>query len=238
MVVCKKCSEKITKNYCSNCGTPKNIERIDFYYILSQLASIFTLQKGIFFTIKEVFIRPNKSIKNFILYDRNSLVKPIIFLFLTSFIYALINRLLNIEILRIEVDSNEILKYSFLKILEDNIAYMNIIFIFFIAMWLRLFFRKQSFNFFEILILLCFVIGNVLLMSSIFNIIQSLVNIELQYISFIIVGSYTIYSIFVFFGDKKIKSLVKVLGAYVLGILTATLLITIVETIIHKLTNV
>ncbi|MBS9774419.1 MAG: DUF3667 domain-containing protein [Tenacibaculum sp.] len=238
MTKCKKCNEEIIKNYCPNCGIPKKIERIDFYYILSQLASIFTLQKGIFYTIKEVFIRPNKSIKNFILYDRNSLVKPIIFLFLTSFIYALINRLLNIEILRIEVDSNEILKYSFLKILEDNIAYMNIIFIFFIAMWLRLFFRKQSFNFFEILILLCFVIGNVLLMSSIFNIIQSLVNIELQYISFIIVGSYTIYSIFVFFGDKKTKSLVKVLGAYVLGILTATLLITIVETIIHKLTNV
>jgi len=60
----------------------------------------------------------------------------------------------------------------------------------FIAIWTKLFFGKYSYNFFEILILLCFTMGMGMLIFAIFAIIQGLTKIDLMQIAGIVSIAY------------------------------------------------
>lgn len=81
----------LTGQYCAQCGQPAQVRRINGRYIIDELRNIFFLEKGIFYTIKELLIRPGKNIRKFLLHDRHRLVKPIVFIILTSLIYSLSN---------------------------------------------------------------------------------------------------------------------------------------------------
>ncbi|TNE71436.1 DUF3667 domain-containing protein, partial [bacterium] len=89
MDICKKCNYEHNGNYCPNCGHPLKLERINGRYILSEIASILNFQKGILYTIKELLIRPGQNIRSYISEDRNRLVKPIMFILITSLVYTL-----------------------------------------------------------------------------------------------------------------------------------------------------
>ena len=53
--------------------------------------------KGILYTIKELLIRPGKSVRDFIGDNRSSLLKPIIFIIITSLIYSIIEHFFHLE---------------------------------------------------------------------------------------------------------------------------------------------
>ena len=94
---CKNCNSELNGNYCSNCGNPAILKRIDLHYIKNETSALFYLEKGFFYTIKELIIRPGQNIRKFIAEDRNRLVKPITFLIVTSLIYTLIVNFFDIE---------------------------------------------------------------------------------------------------------------------------------------------
>ena len=157
---CKNCKTEVTKNYCPNCGTPITLPRINGRYIFKAITSVLNFDKGILLTIKEILIRPGQNVKHFIHEDRNRLVKPLIFIIICSLIYTVAQHLLHFE--DAYVDYGEFEGSSVAKIfdwIKANYGYANILMAIFIAMWIKLFFRKYNYNFFEILILLCFVIG-------------------------------------------------------------------------------
>ena len=79
----------------------KTLERIDGKYIWKEIVSVLNFDKGIFYTIKEIFLRPGKTIQEFLLYDRKRLVKPILFIIIMSLVYTII-RLLQLQISTIE----------------------------------------------------------------------------------------------------------------------------------------
>lgn len=84
--LCEQCQYKMTGKFCSNCGRPKQLQRIDGKYIISEISSVLNFDKGIFFTIKELLLRPGQNVHNFIHKDRNRLVKPVIFIIIHSLI--------------------------------------------------------------------------------------------------------------------------------------------------------
>ena len=45
------------------------LERIDGAYILKEIGGVLNFEKGILYTIKELFLRPGKAVLEFILYD-------------------------------------------------------------------------------------------------------------------------------------------------------------------------
>lgn len=49
---CKQCDSELFDDYCSHCGTPKKLNRINGQYILSELESVLNFDKGILFTIR------------------------------------------------------------------------------------------------------------------------------------------------------------------------------------------
>ena len=229
---CKNCNSEISGNYCSNCGRPAQLKRIDATYIKNGLGHLLHLEKGFFHTIKELIIRPGKSVREFLLENRNRLVEPVIFLIISSLLYTLIVNFFHIEGRYISFESTEDSTLSTIfNWLQSQYGYINLTIGIFMAFWTKIFFRKYGYNYFEILILLCFVMGIQMLISSLFGIIEVFAKIHLQQAATMIGLIYISWAIGQFF-ENKLKNYLKVFVAYILGaILFAILVIFIGVTI-------
>lgn len=230
---CKNCKAEIKQNYCSNCGQASKIKRIDGHYIAHEIGQILNFDRGILFTIKELLIRPGKNIRTFVSENRNRLVKPIIFIIVTSLIYSLINHFFHIEdgYVNFEETKQSATGYIF-KWVQDHYGYANIIMGIFIASWAKLFFRKYNYNFFEILILLCFVMGIGMLIYAVFALIQGITHIDLTQVGGILGFIYSAWAIGQFFDKRKFSNYIKALFSYLLGFLTFSLTAILIGTLI------
>ena len=179
-MTCKNCNTEIIYNFCPNCGQPSVLKRIDGHYIAHEIEHVLHFDRGILFTVRELFINPGQSIRNYISENRSRLVKPVIFIILTSLIYTLISHFFHVEDEYVKYEGLE--ETAFVKILgwmQRNYGYMNIMTGMFIAVWLKVFFKKYEYNFFELLIMLCFVLGISMLIFAFFALIEGTLNIKL-----------------------------------------------------------
>jgi hypothetical protein len=118
------------------------------------------------------------------------------------------------------------------KWIQDHYGYANIIMGIFIAFWTKLLFRKYNYNFFEILILLCFVMGIGMLIYSFFSLFQGLFQIDLIQIAGILGFLYSAWAIGQFFDKSKFLNYVKALFSYFIGFLTFSLTAILIGTLI------
>lgn len=88
MTNCKNCDNQITDKYCPNCGQSATLKRIDKHYISHEIQHLLHFEKGVFYTAKELLIRPGNSIREFIGENRNKHMKPVAFLILTSLLIS------------------------------------------------------------------------------------------------------------------------------------------------------
>lgn len=218
---CTNCATEITTNFCANCGQAKSLKRIDAHYIVHEIEHILHFERGILYTIRELAIHPGKNIRKYLSENRSRLVKPIIFIIITSLIYTLFTHFFHID--DSYVKYHEVKKSSVTPIiawLQGHYGYANILMGVFIAWWLKLFFRKSYFNFYETLILLCFVMGMGMLIFSLFVIFQGITHINVMTLAGVIAIIYSTWAIGQFFEQKKFSSYFKALAAYILGMIT------------------
>ena len=226
---CKNCNAEIHSKFCPDCGQPAKLKRIDGKYILHEIEHVVHFERGILYTIKELITNPGRNIRNYLSENRSRLVKPIIFIIITSLIYTLTVSVFHIEdgYVKFEGDEGTVTaQFKITKWIQTHYGYANLIMGMFIALWIKLFFRKYEFNFFEILILLCFVMGMGMLIYSFFGFLQGVTNINLMSIAGIVGVAYCSWAIGNFYGKTQIRSYVKALSAYILGMLTFALLAT------------
>ena len=229
---CVNCNEPVTGNYCSNCGQPAKLKRIDGRYIIQEIGSFFYADKGMLYTIKKVLLSPGESVNRFLSEDRNRYMKPITFLFATSLVYTFVCYFYHIgaKDFYINQQSTEIELFPtvnlFLQWMIDYQGYAGIISGFFVAFFVKIFFRKSGYNIFEIFILLCFISGISALFSSVVIIIQSAVHLNFMNIIGLIWMIYYAWAIGQFFNKKKAGSYIKafiacMLGYFIFGIIVA-----------------
>ena len=231
---CKNCNEPINGNYCSNCGQPAKLRRIDMHYIISEIADFFFAHKGMIYTIKNVLIRPGESVRRFISEDRFRFVKPITFLILTSLVYTLVLHLFSIDAKEFLLQEQKEVPTAnlFINWIIDNSGYTNIIIGFIVAFWVKLFFRKSGYNLYEIYILLCFIFGIMMLFSSVMMILQGVLHLKLILFSNIVFFIYNSWAIGQFFDRRKVGSYVKAFISCLLAYLIFGILVGIVATFI------
>ncbi|WP_199120116.1 DUF3667 domain-containing protein [Pedobacter sp. ASV28] len=221
---CKNCNEETSKNYCANCGQPTKLKRIDSHYIQHEIEHVLHFEKGILYTIKELLLRPGQNIKEFITENRSRLVKPIIFIIISSLIYSIIAHFFHIKDSYVNLDGTKnSATFSINNWIRSHYGYSNIIMAIFISFWLKIFFKKAGYNLFEILILLCFIMGMGMLIFSVFAILEGLTKFHLMQISAVIFLIYSTWAIGQFFDKRKITSYLKACAAYVLGMATFSL---------------
>lgn len=227
---CRSCTAELTGNYCVNCGQPAKLKRIDGHYIVHEIEHVLHFDKGILYTIRELLIRPGESVQRFLSGDRNRLVKPIIFIVITSLIYSLINHFFHIEqgYVSYQYDGmKDSTIFMMLDWIQNHYGYANILMGGFIAGWLKLFFRKYQYNFFEILILLCFVMGIGMLISAIVAIFEGILQVHLLQYAGMLMLIYSAWSIGQFFDKTKLVNYFKGMMAYLIGTLCFYILLCI-----------
>jgi hypothetical protein len=234
---CKNCKTEVNKNFCPNCGTQISLPKINGRYIFNEITSLFSFDKGMLFTIKELLIRPGQSVNCFINEDRNRLIKPLMFLIICSLFYTFAQQLLHFED---SYASNGGLEASsavtiITEWIQTHYGYANIIMAIFIALWMKLLFRKYNYNFFEIVILLCFLMGIGMLIYMIFGIIDSSTEIRVLHFGGIIGIIYVSWASGQFFDKKKKANYFKAALSYLLGMITFVLTATILGVVIDLL---
>ena len=225
MTNCKSCSAVLAGNFCSNCGHPAKTKRIDGHYIMHEIEHVLHFEKGILYTVKELLIKPGTSVKEFLAENRSRLVKPIIFIIITSLIYTLITHFFHIEegYINFSLDKNSAIT-AISSWIQNHYGYANILMGIFIAFWLKVFFRKHDYNFFETLILLCFIMGMGMLIYAFVALAEGITKIKLMQVAGVLGTIYFTWALGQFYDKNKAGSYIKALIAYLLGMLTFSLL--------------
>ena len=211
----------MSEEFCSNCKQTVKPKRIDGRYIIQEVEHVLHFERGILHTIRELLIRPGQNIKNFIHENRSRLVKPVIFIIVTSLIYTLTSHFFHIEEGYIKFDNAKGPEANVINNwVQSHYGYANIIMGAFIAFWLKIFFKKYDYNFFELLIVLCFVLGMEMLLFSIFALFEGLSKFHLMQIAAIVVFIYFSWAVGQFFDKTKAVSYIKAFVSYMLGMIT------------------
>lgn len=98
--ICKNCNNDFNGHFCNICGQPAETHEMNFHFLWHDIQhGLFHFDKGIFFTIKELFTRPGYSIKEFIDGMRVKHFKPISLVILLAGIYGFLYHYFHINIL-------------------------------------------------------------------------------------------------------------------------------------------
>lgn len=224
METCINCNNFVIENFCSKCGNPNKIKKIDFHYIVHEFQHLLHFEKGFHFTTWQMLIKPGKTIRTYLFENRNKFVKPIAYLFFASLIFSIIISFLfkgNIGILNVSRIS-PLKNYVDLKVIDywlsSHIAYNIIIVGFFTAPWLVLFSRKRKYNIFEMLVVMSYVLATGLLVMVPLFILDKYLKVFGDLILIFIL--FQTWSIGQFFGEKNFLNYLKSFFALILGALT------------------
>jgi len=170
-MICKNCASKTSSNFCADCGQRTSVDKINFRYFQDAISNnILQINKGLFFTVKELFTRPGYSIKEYIEGKRKLHFNPLSYVLVFSTIYFLFSKFIgNATIINdfmegfygadgIGLEGER--ETSIITMLMDNYAYTTLLLIPLYALSSYIIFRKEGYNYFEHLVLNCFITGH------------------------------------------------------------------------------
>jgi hypothetical protein len=183
IVHCKNCGHNFHGNFCSECGQNAHTERIDSHFFLHDIPhSVLHIDKGFFYTFKELIVRPGHSIREYLEGKRVRHFRPLAYLLLLSTISTLVDKACIYLKEQEYLAKGLAMTYSqsfFSKYI--SLFFMLMIPIMSLASWFV--FRRQKYNFWEHLLLDTYIVAQ-------FNIVLMLIHIAFY---FGIGGSFTPY---------------------------------------------
>jgi hypothetical protein len=201
------------------------LKRINGQYISHEIQHLLHLEKGFLFTVKELLLRPGKAIRAFIFEDREKYVKPVVFLIFCSVVFNLMMyyskiqwNYFNIDQIRFGEFKNNLRTKEIGAWTKGHLGYTNLIMGIFIGFGIKLFFRKEGYNVFEIFVALCYILGEAMLINGLL-----LVSIKVFKTTIFVIPAISSYFIYIvwavgqFFGEKKTLNYVKAALSYILG---------------------
>ena len=169
MVDCLNCRTQFEGNFCPNCGQSNNVSRMDFHTLWHDIQhGMFHFDKGVFFSLKELIIRPGKSIREYIEGKRVRHFKPISMLIVLATLYGLmyhysgINLYFDAPKLSDTIESGKIPEkmVEMIKMVSQinewvgtHYAFASLSLLLFFSLGSFLAFRKAGFNFVEHIVL-------------------------------------------------------------------------------------
>jgi hypothetical protein len=196
------------------------LKRINSGYIWHEFQHILHFERGFLYTMKGLMLQPGKTVREFLLEDRTKAVKPIIFILVISTVVTLVLKNTGDKMYFFSTDSfnNRETTGKIYEWFNHNIGYSFIIMGIYITFWVKLFFRKHPYNFWELLVSFCYFIGQSLFIFFILIMVLNNINLPFKvelgkYIGFI----YLFWATGQFFGEKKFINYVKSTIAIILG---------------------
>lgn len=162
---CLNCGHSIADaQYCSQCGQKSDTERINGHFLLHEIQhGIIHIDKGIFYTIKELAVRPGDTIREFIEGKRARHFRPLMFLFVLAGIYGFLHHSLHLNPNRISgSQASQITEWA---ASHYSLTELMILPVFSFSTWLS--FRKWDYNYIEHIVLNAFIAGQRLIIGMI-----------------------------------------------------------------------
>lgn len=157
-------------------------------------------------------------------------MKPVAFLVITSLIYTVLAHFFHLDEIGDEKSPfGQSSVGTIMEWIQSHYGYANLVMSIFIVMWTMLFFRKYGYNFFEISMLICFVMGEGMLLLSLDVIIAGSISKGIfNAILYVIFLVYPTFAIGQFFDKSKAINYVKALLAYLLGFISFEIVVIVV----------
>ena len=157
---------------------------------------------------------------------------------MTSLLYTLTSNYFHIEeeLINFEVVGKSAVG-SILQWMQANYGDASILTGIFIAIWLKVFFKKYKYNFYELLIMLCFVQGISMLIFTIFAFLEGVSNFKLLSFAGILGVIYMTWAIGNFFEGRKFWNYAKALLSFFLATMTLYAIIILIGIAIGILTK-
>lgn len=126
---CKNCNTELNSKYCPNCGQPSELKKINGHYIIHEIEHVLHFERGILYTIKKLLTNPGQSIRSYLTENRSKLVKPIIFIIVTSLIYTLLIHFFHVDdgYVKYREATKQTTTSLIVKWVQDHYGYANII---------------------------------------------------------------------------------------------------------------
>jgi hypothetical protein len=164
---CLNCGATVSASFCPDCGQKTATHRLNWHYVWHDIPhSVFHLDKGFLFTIRQMTLRPGKAVNEFLDGKRVNYFRPLMFLIITGsmagLIYLKTGTLLTNNFARDE-ETAQVLKL----VQQMQGKYFNLVTILLIpiqAFWLWLFYKKER-NYVEIFTALFLITGQLNLLS-------------------------------------------------------------------------
>lgn len=170
---CKNCQALTVGNYCSNCGQATDTHRLSAHYLWHDIQHhLLHFDKGVFYTIKELFTRPGYSIREYIEGKRIKHFRPISLVILLATLYGILSLYFHTDVaggIKYEFSENGAAAFQRLNewASQHYVAYMMIA-LPFSALGSFLAFRSQRYNFVEHFVMAAFLLGQALVVMLLF----------------------------------------------------------------------
>ncbi len=168
---CKNCSSPLVGKYCIECGQAANTHQINAHFLWHDIQhGLMHFDKGILFSLKELFIRPGATIREYLEGKRVWHFKPLSMLILLATIYGLLYHFFHIGFDKSSFGrgfnaginqggSKSPLKFNLEAIndwIASHYALIALIQLPFYALASRIAFRKSGYNYVEHLVMNAF----------------------------------------------------------------------------------
>ena len=175
---CKNCENIFEGKFCNNCGQKSSVKRIDFQFLLNEIPNtIFQVNRGFFFTVKELALRPGRSISAFLEGKRIHHYKPLAFLLVTTTLYVLVTFLFGKISFTNDIisgvkegfveSSRAVENLNALEWIANHEAYFLMMIIPIYSLSTYLVFIKSRYNYFEHLVINFFISGQQMLLYAV-----------------------------------------------------------------------
>ena len=205
----------------------KEIKRLTFSLLINQAFSFFNFEKGYLNSIYLLIKNPGKHIRAYLSIQRERLINPFKFYFISGSIYAFVFlKLFNTN--KDKMESEDISASEFKSIFLDFIHIWFLVFVVFITLYSYLFFKKSSgYNLVENLIFNLYVMAVILIVSSILSPLELIFEYQ-EIILNLIPLLYFIYAYISFFKGNYFKTTFLLFLSLILGVITLAVTIVFV----------
>ncbi|MEN2488846.1 DUF3667 domain-containing protein [Flavobacterium sp. B11] len=152
-IICKNCHQIFKGHYCNNCGQPAETHKINAHFLWHDIQhGLLHFDKGILYSLKQLFTKPGHSIREFIEGKRVRHFKPLSLVVVLATLYGLLYHFFHINTFETaktsDIDSDYINEWF-----ATHFSWVTVGSIPIYTIGTYLVFRKQGYNFVELFVL-------------------------------------------------------------------------------------
>ena len=215
---------EVTGPYCANCGQRSSVHKVTFRETLDDLADqLFSLSAPLSLTVKMLVVNPGQLFREYLSGKRKKYYKPISFFLLTTLIFLFLRWAIDFSSMgqvigdpnTIPGVDNDLITQARIYMVE-NINNLLFIFVFALALMLKLFFYKK-YMLSEFLAVAFYLAGFYSLVGTLNSFYIRYINPDVQYLAMLFMQVYFVYAMISFFQVRKFAVAIKSVFIYLLS---------------------